>query len=45
MTGLGERWGGLTVFASTMVVMIMGWMAATPLTLRHPRLVQRFSTT
>ena len=36
-----DSWIGFTVFALTMVVVVVGWVAATPLTLRHPRLVQR----
>jgi methionine sulfoxide reductase catalytic subunit len=36
-----DSWIGLTVFALSMVVLIVGWVAATPLTLRHPRVVQR----
>jgi sulfoxide reductase catalytic subunit YedY len=34
-------WIGLAVFAASMVVVIVGWVAATPFTLRHPRAVQR----
>ena len=34
-------WDGFAVFAGTMVVVIVGWVAATPFTLRHPRVVQR----
>ncbi|MDG3013280.1 molybdopterin-dependent oxidoreductase [Corynebacteriales bacterium D3-21] len=34
-------WIGFAVFAASMVVVIVGWVAATPLTFRHPRLVQR----
>ncbi|MEO6125375.1 MAG: molybdopterin-dependent oxidoreductase [Ilumatobacteraceae bacterium] len=34
-------WTGFWVFAATMVVVIVGWVAATPFTLRHPRVVQR----
>ncbi len=34
-------WIGFWIFAASMVVVIVGWVAATPLTLRHPRLVQR----
>lgn len=37
----GEGWLGLVVFAASMVVVIAGWVAATPFTLRHPRVVQR----
>ena len=34
-------WIGFGVFAASMVVVIAGWVAATPFTLRHPRVVQR----
>jgi sulfoxide reductase catalytic subunit YedY len=34
-------WLGFWVFAGSMVVVIVAWVAATPVTLRHPRLVQR----
>jgi len=34
-------WTGFAVFAVSMVVVIVGWVAATPFTLRHPRVVQR----
>ncbi|MGI8534959.1 MAG: molybdopterin-dependent oxidoreductase [Mycobacteriales bacterium] len=37
----GAGWLGFWVFAASMVVVTVGWVAATPLTLRHPRLVQR----
>ena len=36
-----SSWDGFAVFAATMVVVIVGWVAATPFTLRHPRVVQR----
>ena len=36
-----DSWVGFTVFAASMVVCIVGWVAATPFTLRHPRVVQR----
>jgi len=36
-----SSWVGFIVFAATMVVIIVAWVAATPLTLRKPRLVQR----
>ncbi len=36
-----DSWAGLWVFAASMVVVIVGWVAATPFTLRHPRAVQR----
>src|SRR6185436_14133207 len=34
-------WIGFAIFAATMVVVIVGWVAAPPFTLRHPRVVQR----
>jgi sulfoxide reductase catalytic subunit YedY len=34
-------WVGFSIFAASMVVVIVGWVAATPFTLRHPRVVQR----
>jgi len=34
-------WLGLWVFLASMVVVTAGWLAATPFTLRHPRVVQR----
>ena len=34
-------WLGLWLFLASMVVAVAGWVAATPLTLRHPRVVQR----
>jgi sulfoxide reductase catalytic subunit YedY len=36
-----DSWIGLGVFAASMVVVIVGWVAATPFTLRYPRVVQR----
>jgi len=36
-----SSWVGFWVFAASMVVVTVGWVAATPLTLRHPRVVQR----
>jgi methionine sulfoxide reductase catalytic subunit len=36
-----DSWIGFAVFAISMVVVIVGWVAATPFTLRHPRVVQR----
>lgn len=36
-----EGWDGFWIFAASMVVMIVAWVAATPFTLRHPRVVQR----
>ena len=38
-----SSWVGFIVFAATMVLIVVGWVAATPLTLRKPRLVQRVS--
>ena len=37
----GQGWAGFWIFAASMVVVIVGWVAATPFTLRHPRVVQR----
>jgi methionine sulfoxide reductase catalytic subunit len=34
-------WLGVALFAISMVVVVVGWVAATPFTLRHPRMVQR----
>jgi hypothetical protein len=34
-------WIGPGVFAASMVMVVVAWVAATPLTLRRPRLVQR----
>ncbi|MCC3314109.1 molybdopterin-dependent oxidoreductase [Nocardia africana] len=34
-------WLGFSIFAVSMAVVVVGWVAATPLTLRHPRLIQR----
>ena len=34
-------WGGFWLFAASMLVCIAAWFAATPLTLRYPRVVQR----
>jgi len=36
-----ESWIGFGLFAASMVVLIGAWVAATPFTLRHPRVVQR----
>jgi methionine sulfoxide reductase catalytic subunit len=36
-----DSWVGFSVFAISVVVVIVGWVAATPFTLRHPRVVQR----
>ena len=37
----GSSWFGFWVFAASMVVVIAAWLAASPFTLRHPRVVQR----
>ncbi len=34
-------WGGFAIFAVSMVILVVGWVAATPFTIRHPRVVQR----
>lgn len=34
-------WVGLAVFAASLVLCVAAWVAATPFTLRHPRVVQR----
>ena len=34
-------WGGFGIFAVSMVLLAVTWLTATPLTLRHPRWVQR----
>ncbi|NKY50323.1 molybdopterin-dependent oxidoreductase [Nocardia vermiculata] len=36
-----DSWVGFGVFLIALVVVVLGWVAATPLTFRHPRLVQR----
>jgi len=36
-----DSWVGFWIFAASMVVVIVGWVAATPFTFRHPRVVQR----
>jgi len=36
-----ESWIGFGLFAASLVVLIGCWVAATPFTLRHPRVVQR----
>ncbi|TFB58076.1 oxidoreductase [Cryobacterium sp. Hz7] len=36
-----ESWVGIGIFAASMVVVIGGWLAATPFTYRHPRVVQK----
>jgi methionine sulfoxide reductase catalytic subunit len=34
-------WTGFWLFAASMVALFVGWVGATPFTLRHPRVVQR----
>ncbi len=34
-------WTGFWVFATSMLVVVAGWVAATPFTIHHPRVVQR----
>jgi len=36
-----DSWVGFWIFAASMVVVIVAWVAATPFTLRHPRVIQR----
>ena len=36
-----ESWTGFWIFAASMVIVIAGWVAATPFTYRHPRVVQK----
>ncbi len=36
-----DTWFGFWIFAASMVVIIVAWVAATPFTLRYPRVVQR----
>jgi len=36
-----DSWIGFGVFAASMTVVVAGWVAATPFTIRHPRVVQR----
>lgn len=36
-----ESWVGFGIFAASMVVVIVAWVAATPFTYRHPRTVQK----
>jgi sulfoxide reductase catalytic subunit YedY len=37
----GDSWIGFWLFAASMVIVVAGWVAATPFTIRHPRVVQR----
>ncbi|MDF9750406.1 molybdopterin-dependent oxidoreductase [Arthrobacter sp. ES3-54] len=34
-------WAGFWIFVLSMAVVVIGWVAATPLTIRHPRMIQR----
>jgi methionine sulfoxide reductase catalytic subunit len=34
-------WVGFWIFAASMVVVVVGWVAATPVTYRYPRMIQR----
>ena len=36
-----HSWIGFWLFAGTMVIVVVGWVAATPFTINHPRVVQR----
>ena len=36
-----HTWLGFGLFAASMVIVTVGWVAATPFTIRHPRVVQR----
>jgi len=36
-----SSWSGFWIFAASMVIIVVGWVAATPVTFRHPRMVQR----
>lgn len=36
-----SSWIGFWIFAASALVIVVGWLAATPFTLRHPRVVQR----
>jgi sulfoxide reductase catalytic subunit YedY len=36
-----SSWAGFWIFAASMVIVVVGWVAATPFTFRHPRVVQR----
>ncbi|NLU82464.1 molybdopterin-dependent oxidoreductase [Rhodococcus sp. HNM0569] len=36
-----DSWNGFWIFAASVVVMVLLWVAATPFTYRHPRVVQR----
>jgi methionine sulfoxide reductase catalytic subunit len=36
-----HSWIGFLLFAGSMVIVVVGWVWATPFTIRHPRVVQR----
>jgi methionine sulfoxide reductase catalytic subunit len=36
-----DSWVGFRLFAASMMLVLVGWVAATPFTIRHPRVVQR----
>jgi thiosulfate reductase cytochrome b subunit len=36
-----QSWLGFWIFAASMIVVIVAWVAATPFTYRHPRVVQK----
>ena len=36
-----DSWVGFWLFAASMVIVVVGWVGATPFTIRHPRVVQR----
>jgi sulfoxide reductase catalytic subunit YedY len=38
-------WTGFSLFAASMVVVVVAWFAATPFTMRHPRWIQRIGGT
>ena len=38
-----DSYGGLLIFVIAMALIAVAWIAATPFTLKHPRLVQRFA--
>jgi DMSO/TMAO reductase YedYZ molybdopterin-dependent catalytic subunit/thiosulfate reductase cytochrome b subunit len=41
----GHGWLGFWIFLASMVIVVAAWLAATPFTLRHPRVVQRVGFT
>jgi hypothetical protein len=36
-----DSWVGFWLFSASMTIVLVGWVAATPFTIRHPRVVQR----